>query len=452
MYANSPNTGESFDPAVVGAIPADANAALVHTFGLDVDARASAFVPQTIQQVQRVGEALPTDLECWMLPGSRPSLFPSDSTVEELHAEFHRQDLSCELDEQSLRELASTSGLQVDLDEPLQLVREALKDSKYSLQCDLNQMCARATQYGVTVRKSPERLNAEECKGILRSREAPVTAPDVESLRQQVARLYALEDTPGYGPPRLKDPIGISLFTHLLRAGRVTITPQEDPNLPIPSTGWVAAGEGLPITMDVVRVHFVSLGERMSGDFVSKQMKEGWARVKTRTSLINFGYHGPVPTPSADGAAQDHAGDAVAEPMDALLVAQAPDAAQPALSVQLMTTPVASACFYKLDVPPSMKAESYQAIVKCAVVAGQITSIVAARCGSQCPAGFSFVLRAGDTCMCMFSFVVYVRLIWSMLARRRCAHCCCKCAAASPDRLRTSIYLAALLVERSWTR
>lgn len=276
LYANSPNQGESFDAAVVGALPTDHDAALIHTMGLDVEARASAFVPQPIQQVQRVGEALPTELECWMLPGSRPSLLPIDSNLEELHDEFHRQNLPCELDEPALRALVAANHLNVGPDAPLPLVCAALADGKISVQCDLAQLRARATQYGVTVRKPPEKLSAEECKGVLRSREAAATAPDVDSLRQQIARLYALEDTAGYGPPRLKDPLGISLFRHLLLAGRVTITPQEDPSLPIPSTGWVAAGEGLPISMDVVRAWFAPLGEKLSGDFVSKQLKEGY--------------------------------------------------------------------------------------------------------------------------------------------------------------------------------
>ena len=63
----------------------------------------------------------------------------------------------------------------------------------------------------------------------------------------------------------------------------------------LPATGWVTADEGSPLDMSVVRAHFASIGENLVGDFVTRQMKQGWARTKNRTCLDNFGYWGPDP-------------------------------------------------------------------------------------------------------------------------------------------------------------
>jgi hypothetical protein len=46
--------------------------------------------------------------------------------------------------------------------------------------------------------------------------------------------------------------------------------------------------------MEVVRKWFVDVGEQVSGEYVSRPMREGWRRIKNRTSLSNFGYNGPL--------------------------------------------------------------------------------------------------------------------------------------------------------------
>ena len=83
------------------------------------------------------------------------------------------------------------------------------------------ELISRATRHEITLRKPADLCTAEECRGILKSREATIIKG--EKLQTQVARLYALEDTPNYGPPRLKDRTGTSLFLHLFRAGLVVV-------------------------------------------------------------------------------------------------------------------------------------------------------------------------------------------------------------------------------------
>jgi hypothetical protein len=62
------------------------------------------------------------------------------------------------------------------------------------------------------------------------------------------------------------------------------------------------AGGGIPLSMEVVRAYFQSVGEALTGDYKTRQMKEGWARIKNRTALINFGYCGPSPKPANFGS------------------------------------------------------------------------------------------------------------------------------------------------------
>jgi hypothetical protein len=121
-----------------------------------------------------------------------------------------------------------------------------------------------------------------------------VTGSSVSELLQQVERLYAIEDAPAYGPPRLKDRTGTSLFQHLHNTGLVPMSAQEDAKRKIPKAGWVSAGAGLPIAMMVARAYFLNIGETLEGDFQTPQMRKGWARIKNRTSLPNFAYHGPA--------------------------------------------------------------------------------------------------------------------------------------------------------------
>ena len=59
--------------------------------------------------------------------------------------------------------------------------------------------------------------------------------------------------------------------------------------LQLPANGWVPAGEGLPLDMSLVRSYFQEYGEAVSGDFKTRQIKEGYARIKNCTVLCNFG-------------------------------------------------------------------------------------------------------------------------------------------------------------------
>jgi hypothetical protein len=46
-------------------------------------------------------------------------------------------------------------------------------------------------------------------------------------------------------------------------------------------------------------------------------------------------------------------------------------------------------CYYKMDCPASMKTLSYEVLCKFCVQDGKITSVIAARCSAECPAGQS---------------------------------------------------------------
>ena len=262
VHANSA-PGSTF-PSSVGTLPADPENELRYTLVRDrPDSKGGE--RRTVYQVLRPGEALPTALQCWMIPGSRPALLPARCTSDQLVSELKANGLDYTGDIQELR--------------------------------------ARASRHGLTIRKPATDLSAEECKGVLVSREwrLPKT---LNAKREQVQSLYALEDTPEHGPPRLKDPSGIALLRHLALAQRAVLTPQQG-TLRIPSDGWVSASEGLPLSMDVVRAWFREYGEPESGDFKCRQIKEGYARIKNRTSLLNFGYHGPPALPPDPKVADD---------------------------------------------------------------------------------------------------------------------------------------------------
>jgi hypothetical protein len=100
-------------------------------------------------------------------------------------------------------------------------LRKEMKVHGLDTDGSLPELISRATRHEITLRKPADLCTAEECRGILKSREATIIKG--EKLQTQVARLYALEDTPNYGPPRLKDLTGTSLFLHLFRAGLVVV-------------------------------------------------------------------------------------------------------------------------------------------------------------------------------------------------------------------------------------
>jgi len=143
----------------------------------------------------------------------------------------------------------------------------------------------RAEKHRLTSRKPARLLNTEEARAVLFSREAAITGSTIAELRDQVERFYAVEGSPNYGYPRLQDRTETSLFQHLHKAGLVHLSAQEDAKHKIPKTGWVSAGAGLPIAMMVARAYFLNIGEKLEGDFQTPQMREGWARIKNRTSL-----------------------------------------------------------------------------------------------------------------------------------------------------------------------
>ena len=261
------------NPAMCGQLPSPSGMddALQFTF---MHSLRGADLPQLpVTRVQRSGEAVPTSLQCWMLPGSRPALLPAQASLVQLQAELKANSLNCD--------------------------------------GELGELRSRATAHSITIRKPAMELTGDECRSVLRSREvSPATT--VADLRQQVQRLYAVEDTPNYGPPRLKDPLGISLLSHLCTAGHV----RRPTTANVPTTGWVAAGEGLPLEMSVARAWFVDYNERLVGDFKSRQFKEGYARIKNRTSLLNFGYHGVLPRvePEAKDPEPEEASEKEPEP------------------------------------------------------------------------------------------------------------------------------------------
>jgi hypothetical protein len=324
-----PYLGErTLDASVVGALPDDLELALQQTMGLD--SKHAPQAPESITEVQRVGDTLPTVLQCWMLPGSRPCMLPSLENIDAVKQELLKQELSIE-------------GTDV-------MVME------------------RANRHNITLRKAPENMSVEECRGVLRSREISASGACLAALRQAVQRLYTLEDQPGYGAPRLKDPIGISLLAHLIKAGHAQLSVQDDTEFTVPQENWVSAQLGLPITMEVIRAYFVSVGETLTGEFKSKAIKEAWARICNCTSLQNFGYHGLIPR-DEDGDDDD-------------------DAEASAGGVKEQEEgPTDGECFYKLDVSASMKACAYESVSRLRVRDGQIVEVISGRCGGECAAG-----------------------------------------------------------------
>jgi hypothetical protein len=109
-----------------------------------------------------------------------------------------------------------------------------LKRNELPVDGDLKTLIERCIRHDITIRKPAHSLSLEECSDVIRSRDASRAGKTVAELQEQVARMYETEDTPGYGPPRLKDPSGISLFQHLLRANLVTMQPQHDSNMTFP--------------------------------------------------------------------------------------------------------------------------------------------------------------------------------------------------------------------------
>jgi hypothetical protein len=166
------------------------------------------------------GESLPSQLMCWMVSGSRLSLLPSDSQPSGVGrrgaAELEKHDI---------------------------LVEGSPSDR-----------ITRAEKHGLTIRKPARLTNTEEARAVLYSREAAITGSTIAELCDQVERLYAVEDSPNYGYPRLKDRTGTSLFQHLHKDGLVNLSAQEDAKRKIPKSGWMSAGDGLPIDMSVVRL------------------------------------------------------------------------------------------------------------------------------------------------------------------------------------------------------
>ncbi len=82
----------------------------------------------------------------------------------------------------------------------------------------------RTEKHRLTIRKPARLMNIEEARAVLYSREAAITGSTIAELRDQVERLYAVEDSPNYGYPRLKDRTGTSLFQHLHNAGLVHLS------------------------------------------------------------------------------------------------------------------------------------------------------------------------------------------------------------------------------------
>lgn len=259
-YANTTDDAK-LDASVLGAVPGanelETARDAVLCLKAPVDAKTACPPPTPLEHVQFPGEAIPTRLMCWMVSGSRPCLLPAAAPLDLLRDEMEQHEVD-------------TSGTDADV-------------------------LARAIRAGITVRKPADQLTAEECRGVLRSREAPVpTGADAASLRECVRCLYQLEDTKDYGPPRLVCPKGTALHTYLHRTGLVALSAQQDPSFAFPKTGWMSPSLAPPITMTVVRKWFIELGEQLSGDYTSRQMRQGWARIKNRTSLTNFGYLGPL--------------------------------------------------------------------------------------------------------------------------------------------------------------
>ena len=153
------------------------------------------------------------------------------------------------------------------------------------------------------------------CKRVLQTRDMP-SNKTLAALREDVRLLYEHEDIHGI---KLKDIFGFSLHHHLVKHGMVQLLPQYDDSIAYPTTGWVPAGEGIPLSIDIVRKYYSQIGEQLSGTFVLKPLKNGWARIKNRTVLNNFRFH----------------------PGDGLTY-----------------------CFYSMDVPASMKNIEYRCFVR----------------------------------------------------------------------------------------
>ncbi len=327
VHASQSSGDEELDPDVVGVIPAPENlgAAIELTMGLASVHTPAA--PAPITGVMRLGEALPTSLQCWMVPGSRPSLLPEVAPLAEVKRELNRQGICTEGDDDAVLELAQ--------------------------------------RHRVTVRKPPEQLTGDECRGVLRSREVSAQqGASVVLLREQVRRLYDAEDQVNYGPPRLKDRVGISLLTHLIRAGRTTLSLHDDTSFPVPTDKWVGADLGLPVDMTMVREYFVPIGESLTGEFTSKAIKEAWARIVNLTLLQNFLYHGrePVAVEDVSVASAVQVGEGLAVESEEM-------------------------CYYKMNVPASMKSVTYETVVRLKVRAGRIVQVISGRCGADCASG-----------------------------------------------------------------
>ena len=120
--------------------------------------------------------------------------------------------------------------------------------------------------------------------------------------------------------------------------------------------------------MSVVRAYFHNIGKQLIGDFTTRQMKQGWARTKNRTSLNNFGYCGPPPSSSPDHHHHHHSnGD----------------------NSSNNSSNNSDTCWYKMDCPASMQTLDYEVVVECKCSGGRITQVMAGVCSGDCPAGLS---------------------------------------------------------------
>ena len=148
-YANADNLKLDFDPNLVGVLPSNPPEAMSHTRCLN---KPDEYLPDPypVVQVQRPGESLPSQLMCWMVSGSRPSLLPSDSQVSdaEVAAELEKHDI---------------------------LVDGSPSDR-----------ITRAEKHGLTIRKPARLINTEEARAVLYSREAAITGSTIAELCDQI--------------------------------------------------------------------------------------------------------------------------------------------------------------------------------------------------------------------------------------------------------------------------
>jgi hypothetical protein len=156
-----------------------------------------------------------------------------------------------------------------------------------------------------------------------------------------VVQAVPTQSTAGLWPTRLKDRLGISNLEHLARRRLVARSPQ-DSYLPVPQAGWVPAGEGLSMPMEVAHAQFLPLGEALVGEFKTRPIKNAWARIKNRTILKNFLFCPGDPT--------------------------------------------GTTCYYKMDCPAGMKSIDYEVVAACSVARDNDTfvrtSILWMRCMS----------------------------------------------------------------------